>query len=377
MRSVGASTRPRTETSCLRGGRSGSPGRRGRSEDQPPRSLSGIFTLRGSEDMTSIKRRPGSRLCLTVLQDRLPPHGGEDLEGSHRGGGLRARAPQRREPARPRGGPTPARGGAQRRLRAGDGLRPPRGGARLAHGRERLRVQVARPRVGLWSLQRGSYPDRSLMSGLAVTPISTTEAVVASLREKILDGAVEPGVALPEADLTREFGVARPTVRAAIQTLCHEGLLKRERNRSAFVPVLGHDDVRDLFSVRIPIECLIVREVLDRAAPLGEVHAAIGRLSLLTPHSHWSEVVDADLGFHHALARAIGSPRLERLYLSMSGEIRLCIAQLRPSWQSPTHMADEHRELLAVIESGDVVAAEARMTAHLERAVRDLTSAGR
>ena len=96
------------------------------------------------------------------------------------------------------------------------------------------------------------------MTGLAVTPISTTEAVVVSLREKILDGAIEPGAPLPEADLTREFGVARPTVRAAIQTLCHEGLLKRERNRSAFVPVLGHEDVRDLYGVRIPIECLIV-----------------------------------------------------------------------------------------------------------------------
>ena len=53
------------------------------------------------------------------------------------------------------------------------------------------------------------------MTGLAVTPISTTEAVVVSLREKILDGAIEPGAPLPEADLTREFGVARPTVRAA------------------------------------------------------------------------------------------------------------------------------------------------------------------
>src|SRR3954471_18132572 len=47
MRSLGASTRPRTLTSAWRGGRSGSPGRRGRSEDQPPRSFSGILTLRG------------------------------------------------------------------------------------------------------------------------------------------------------------------------------------------------------------------------------------------------------------------------------------------------------------------------------------------
>src|SRR3954462_13074751 len=47
MRSVGASTRPRTLTSAWRGGRSGSPGRGGRSEVPPPRSFSGILTLRG------------------------------------------------------------------------------------------------------------------------------------------------------------------------------------------------------------------------------------------------------------------------------------------------------------------------------------------
>jgi DNA-binding GntR family transcriptional regulator len=36
-------------------------------------------------------------------------------------------------------------------------------------------------------------------------------------------------------------------------------------------------------------------------------------------------------------------------------------------------MGAEHRELLDVIERCNVEAAEARMTAHLERAVRDLT----
>src|SRR3954469_20842237 len=140
---------------------------------------------------------------------------------------------------------------------------------------------MRRPRRGARLRRGGAYADGRLMSGLAVTPISTTEAVVVSLREKILDGAIEPGQPLPEADLTREFGVARPTVRAAIQTLCHEGLLVRERNRSAFVPHLTPADVLDLYAVRTPIECLIVRGVLERAAPLGEVHVAIGRLSAL------------------------------------------------------------------------------------------------
>jgi DNA-binding GntR family transcriptional regulator len=213
------------------------------------------------------------------------------------------------------------------------------------------------------------------MAGMVVKPISATEAVAASLRERIFDGAIEPGARLPELELAADFGVARPTVRAAIQTLCHEGLLKRERNRSAFVPKLTLDDVLDLFSVRIPLECLIVREVLERKAPLGGVEEAIGLLTGLTTRSPWSRVVDADLGFHRALASATGSPRLEKLYLSLSGEIRLCIAQLRPAWPSPAAMAAEHRTLLDVIESGDVDDAVSRMTAHLERAVHDLTPA--
>jgi DNA-binding GntR family transcriptional regulator len=213
------------------------------------------------------------------------------------------------------------------------------------------------------------------MAGMVVKPISATEAVAASLRERIFDGAIEPGARLPELELAADFGVARPTVRAAIQTLCHEGLLQRERNRSAFVPLLALDDVLDLFSVRIPLECLIVREVLERKAPLGDVEKAISLLTALNSRSPWSRVVEADLGFHRALASATGSPRLEKLYLSLSGEIRLCIAQLRPAWPSPSAMAAEHRTLLDVIESGDVDDAVARMTEHLERAVHDLTPA--
>ena len=168
------------------------------------------------------------------------------------------------------------------------------------------------------------------MAGLAVRPISTTEAVVVSLRARILDGNIEPGVRLPELELAADLGVARPTVRAAIQTLCHEGLLVREPNRSAHIPVLTRDEILDLFSVRIPLECLVVRAVLERGASLDGAREAIAAMEQLTPRAGWSQVVAADGDFHHALVNAVGSPRLERLYGALSGEIRLCVAQLRP-----------------------------------------------
>jgi DNA-binding GntR family transcriptional regulator len=211
------------------------------------------------------------------------------------------------------------------------------------------------------------------MSGMAIRPISTTDAVTASLREQILDGDIAPGVRLRELELASTYGVARPTVRAAIQTLCHDGLLVREPNRSAYVPILTPEQVADIFFVRIPLECLIVRKVIEQQAPLDGVRDSITRLESLPPEAGWNQVVDADLAFHAALAQAVGSPRLERLYGSMTGEIQLCIAQLRPSWSTPAELGAEHRALLDVIAQGIVADAEARMTAHLERAVRDLT----
>ena len=127
----------------------------------------------------------------------------------------------------------------------------------------------------------GSCDPLGAMSGLAVQPISTGEAVVASLRARILDGVIAPGARLPEAELAADFGVARPTVREAIQTLCHEGLLVRERNRSAHIPVLTNEEILDLFSVRIPLECLIVRAVLERKAPLAPAREAMAVMEAL------------------------------------------------------------------------------------------------
>ena len=64
-------------------------------------------------------------------------------------------------------------------------------------------------------------------------PVSTVEALAAALRERVLSGDISPGTPLTEQELSTRYGVARPTVREALAVLVHEGLLRRERNRSA------------------------------------------------------------------------------------------------------------------------------------------------
>jgi len=58
----------------------------------------------------------------------------------------------------------------------------------------------------------------------------------ADLRGRINEGALKPGDMIPsETELGRSFGVSRITVRAALHSLEHDGLLERQMGRGTFV----------------------------------------------------------------------------------------------------------------------------------------------
>jgi len=203
--------------------------------------------------------------------------------------------------------------------------------------------------------------------------VSTLDALSSSLRRRLLDGELAPGTALGEVDLASEYGVARPTARAAIQALVADGLLHREPNRSARVPVLTADDVRDLFYVREPLELQVVETLVERHERPPAAEEAVLRLERLPRRAPWDQVVEADMDFHTALVEAVGSPHLERVYASLQSEIRLCMVQLKPAYDDVTNVAAEHRDLLELIAKGPKRPAIKMMSEHMAIAVRDLT----
>jgi DNA-binding GntR family transcriptional regulator len=211
------------------------------------------------------------------------------------------------------------------------------------------------------------------MTPRSLQVVSTLDALSDSLRRRLLEGELEPGTALGEVELASEYGVARPTARAAIQSLVAEGLLRREPNRSARVPELTADDVRDLFYVRMPLELQVVSTLVERRLRPPAAEEAVRRLEELPRRAPWDEVVEADMDFHTALVEATESPRLERVYASLQAEIRLCMVQLRPAYDDTAVVAAEHRELLEAIVAGPKRAVVRLITEHLEMALRDLT----
>jgi GntR family transcriptional regulator, transcriptional repressor for pyruvate dehydrogenase complex len=148
----------------------------------------------------------------------------------------------------------------------------------------------------------------------------------AQLLEAIRTGELQPGSPVPaERQLCEQFGVARTSVREAIQGLTASGYLERRGNRPVVAERLPEirltgdtstlDDrkqmIRQLFEVRRTIEPAM-SELAARRANDAE-RADIAQLAARTT-AQLDEFRTFDRAFHTSIARACGNPLLQEVY---------------------------------------------------------------
>jgi DNA-binding GntR family transcriptional regulator len=205
--------------------------------------------------------------------------------------------------------------------------------------------------------------------------VSTVDAAANVLRQLILDGELEPGSRLREAEFAERLGIARHSFRAATQVLISEGMLRREPHRGVQVTILGAKDIIDTFRLRTALETEAVRIVIAEGRVPENARQAVDELSAVPDNAPWRDVVEPDMKFHRAVIDAAQSPRLSRAYAGVQAEVQLCMVQLRPHYERPSQVADEHTELLAAIVDGDGERADELFRRHLSEAVQNLSSA--
>jgi DNA-binding GntR family transcriptional regulator len=91
----------------------------------------------------------------------------------------------------------------------------------------------------------------------AIQPtISLPDKVAEVLREMILSGKWAPGDRIVETRVARQLKVGQPTVREALGKLEEAGLVRRYPNSGCVVTQLSAQEISQMFSVRIELECL-------------------------------------------------------------------------------------------------------------------------
>ncbi|MET7637246.1 GntR family transcriptional regulator [Streptomyces sp. NPDC005438] len=202
---------------------------------------------------------------------------------------------------------------------------------------------------------------------------SIGDALVSSLRERILTDEVPVGAPLTEASVSAEYDVARQTAKAAIERLVGEGLLERTAHRSARVPKLDEARVRDLYFARGVVEVrsyqlLAEKRLLTEGAT--QAHEAFGSAAAGTDVA---AIVQTDVEFHRALIDSLESERLSRAHGLIINEIRLCLAQVQNAHLlGPEKIMQEHEAILAAIRDGDAGRAGDVGQEHLDHAERKL-----
>ncbi|WP_407050016.1 GntR family transcriptional regulator [Methyloraptor flagellatus] len=197
-------------------------------------------------------------------------------------------------------------------------------------------------------------------------PVDRAQLIHAGVVTAILEHRLLPGTKLGEDDLGQIYGVSRTIVRAALQSLAHEGIVVIEKNRGAFVAHPSVQDAREVFEARKLIEPEIARLAAHRRAAFGDdlaAHLAEERAALERGDDRAAIRLSGE--FHLLVARKAGHRLYESLLRELVARSSLVILLYR-SRRARVCGTDHHEVIAAAIEAGDAERAAHLMVHHLD-----------
>jgi DNA-binding GntR family transcriptional regulator len=197
-----------------------------------------------------------------------------------------------------------------------------------------------------------------------------------SLRDAIVDRRLGPGTKLSESEVGAIFDVSRTVVRAALQMLAFEGLVRTERNRGAFVANPSIEEARQIFASRRLIEPGLAEAACERitatdiAAFREQLDKEADFLSQRGPHARRSEIKSSG-DFHLMLAAVAGNTILQRFMEELVARSSLVIALYGRSGASSCGHA-EHMAIADALERHDAAEARRLIVHHIDHIEADL-----
>lgn len=214
-----------------------------------------------------------------------------------------------------------------------------------------------------------------------------SDEVLERLLRLISEGNLMPGDAMPsERALMERFGVGRPAVREAMQSLANMGLVSishgerarvqeltaqsiiRQVDQSAHIMLQRSSDSLDhLKQARLFFERGMVREAALKASPrhVAELKDIVAEQRGLLGKAE--DFMAADMRFHTRIAALSGNPIFVSVSEAMLGWLKAYHTELLLWSGKENFTLAEHTEIVDAIANADADAAEAAMVKHLER----------
>ncbi|NDA77385.1 MAG: GntR family transcriptional regulator [Actinobacteria bacterium] len=203
-----------------------------------------------------------------------------------------------------------------------------------------------------------------------VPPRTRAQWVDDRLRDEILVGRIAPGERVPVERLATTWGVSPTPIRESLRRLAGEGLITLLPQRGARVAHIDASLATDIYSVRLVLEPMALRQSMLRAATTDDARrefvadVTTARDALLGHHDSAEAFYVDHRRFHRALLSRCANQVLIGQVEQLTDRARLF--QLLGA--APVRRSDhrrEHADIADAVMNGDVDGAVDALTAHL------------
>jgi DNA-binding GntR family transcriptional regulator len=189
----------------------------------------------------------------------------------------------------------------------------------------------------------------------------------AAVRRSLVDeGRCTPGDKISIEELSRQLGVSRSPVWAAIARLGAEGIIEVRPRQGVFLVGFDPAKVREAFQAREALEGMAARLAAKRisAEQLAELRNAIKEQRASLAAGDVEGYAAATLKFHQGVLRSAGNDTIEHLVVSIYARVKAMCAGLQVPLTQLRRNCEEHERLHSALRAGDADGAEREARAH-------------
>ncbi|MGV2973941.1 GntR family transcriptional regulator [Roseibium alexandrii] len=202
----------------------------------------------------------------------------------------------------------------------------------------------------------------------------SAEHIADSLQAEIIAGRYRPGAELKQGEIAERFQVSRIPIRDALQLLAARGLIVLVPNRRARVISLKRDEIREIYDIRVLLECNCLKAAIDqmRDADLERISAAFRHSSIDAKTANWSE---GDWAFHQALYLPSGKARQIGMIDQLRQTCRIHISGYGILPDQTAQWLKDHQDIVDACHTRDSEKATRVLKLHIEAAGETLLDA--
>ncbi len=213
-----------------------------------------------------------------------------------------------------------------------------------------------------------------MLKGSAVTGIGNRtsrrvfrEDVKEYLLDAILHGRLQPGDRIIETRVAQELGVSQGPVREALRDLEMFGFVVSEPFRGSRVRQTTSAELIEIYPIRAALEGVGAREAARRIdqVTIDTLNQYVEEMRDAARADDRKAHVTADIALHRTILQASGNRLLYQMWEAtrMSSSSYVSISLVK---RTLMELADRHLPIIAALEKGDPIAAEAEMRRHIE-----------